>query len=929
MLVSVLAWFAIDRVKERIQADVSNALQIVLHTTQESLNLWVESNKFQLARLAEDPRLVFLAGRLLSMPRNKEALIKSHILQEMRDFLRYGKDQFGQARFFIISPDFINIGSMRDDKVGAKNLIANQALDLLNRAFEGQTVMVPPIWSDIPLITSLDGKKEKAAAMFFAAPIKNLQARVIAVIAQRVDPSVDFTRLIQLGRIGKSGDTYAFGRYGKLLSESRFDEDLVKAELIRKGETSILTVSVRDPGGDMTKGFAPPVPRYQQPLTLMAQQATKGKSGLNVEGYRDYRGVRVYGAWLWDDKLGIGLTTEIDEADALGPYFTARAVILTVLGITVLLALGSLVFAMLIDVRANRTLKKSHDDLEIRVEERTAELKENQERLEQAEERSRLLLESAEEGIFGVAENGLVNFINPAGLAMLGFEADELIGQKIHSLIHHTRFDGTSYPIEECPMHRSLTQGVSGSRDDEVLWRKDGSSFPVEYTSVPIRKNGSIAGTVVVFRDISERKQAEEALKESEINLRTIFENSPLGMIHFSKDGTILDCNDMFVELMGSTREKLIGFNTPKQTKDEKLRAAINKALAGKTAEYEGDYTSVTGNKTTSLRIVFSPTEPGVSPTEVIATLEDITERKRAEEAIRESQERLSTILETTNQGFWLVDNDTVTLDVNDAMCEILDRTKEDVIGKKIYDFLDEEDKAKVREQEGVRGESMRSLYEVTLIRSDGKQIPCLVNASPLLDGDGDKIGSFGMFTDIAERKAAEEAIRESRERLNTILKTTAQGFWLNDQDDNIMEVNEAMCEILGLGKEEIVGSNFFDFLDEKNREIVREQNRMRKKGMHSLYEISLIRADGQQVQCLMNASPLFDTDGNVVGSFGMTTNISERKQMEEELRRNVDELERFSKVAFGREKKMIQLKQEINELMMQLGKAEKYKIVE
>jgi PAS domain S-box-containing protein len=175
----------------------------------------------------------------------------------------------------------------------------------------------------------------------------------------------------------------------------------------------------------------------------------------------------------------------------------------------------------------------------------------------------------------------------------------------------------------------------------------------------------------------------------------------------------------------------------------------------------------------------------------------------------------------------------------------------------------------------------------------------------------------------------AEEAVQESRERLDTILKTTAQGFWLNDQDDNMMEVNEAMCKILGLAKEEIVGRNFFNFLDEKSSEIVREQNRIRKKGIQSMYEISLMRPDGQFVPCLMNASPLFDNDGNVVGSFGMTTNIAERKQMEEDLRRNVDELERFSKVAFGREKKMIQLKQEVNELMIQLGKVEKYKIVE
>ena len=91
--------------------------------------------------------------------------------------------------------------------------------------------------------------------MFLAAPIKNKQGSVIAVVTQRIDPSRNFTRLIQLGRIGKSGETYAFGLYGKLLSESRFDEDLRKIGMSGKDEESILSVSVRDPGGDMTKGF--------------------------------------------------------------------------------------------------------------------------------------------------------------------------------------------------------------------------------------------------------------------------------------------------------------------------------------------------------------------------------------------------------------------------------------------------------------------------------------------------------------------------------------------------------------------------------------------------------------------------------------------------------------------------------------------------
>lgn len=182
VLVALLAGFALDRVKAKIQADVGGALQIVLQTTQESLNLWVESNKFQLARLAEDPRLVSLTERQLRVPRNKDALIKSDALQELRAFFQPRKNQFGQAGFFIITPDFVNIGSMRDGNLGASNLIASQALDLLNRAFEGKTVMVPPIWSDVALSSSSDGKPQNTPTMFFAAPVKNIQDQVIAVV---------------------------------------------------------------------------------------------------------------------------------------------------------------------------------------------------------------------------------------------------------------------------------------------------------------------------------------------------------------------------------------------------------------------------------------------------------------------------------------------------------------------------------------------------------------------------------------------------------------------------------------------------------------------------------------------------------------------------------------------------------------------------
>ena len=428
-------------------------------------------------------------------------------------------------------------------------------------------------------------------------------------------------------------------------------------------------------------------------------------------------------------------------------------------------------------------------------------------------------------------------------------------------------------------------------------------------------------------KEVTERKLVEEALRESRTTARGLLDATQESLLLIDSEGIIIAVNQTAARRHQRTPEDLVGTNRfdilPPNLRESRKVHFNNVLQTGNPADFEDIRDGMVFH-----HIYYPVRDKAGAIMGVAVFAQDITERKRAEEAIRESQERLSTILKTTNQGFWLVDNNTVTLDANDAMCEILGRTKEEIIGRKIYDFLDEENREKVRKQERVRSESERSLYEVSLMRSDGKRVPCLVNASPLLDGDGGKIGSFGMFTDITERKLAEEAISESRERLDTILKTTAQGFWLIDAEENILDVNKATCETLDLPREKILGRNFWDFLDEENRKIVREQEQIRKKGRQSLYEVSLLRSDGALVPCLMNAAPLFDKDGNVAGSFGMTTNITESKQMEEELRRNVEELEQFSKLAIGREIKMIQLKEEINELLAQLDHDEKYEIV-
>nr|CRH07894.1 Exported protein of unknown function [Candidatus Magnetococcus massalia] len=134
--------------------------------------------------------------------------------------------------------------------------------------------------------------------------------------------------------------------------------------------------------------------------------------------------------------------------------------------------------------------------------------------LAESEERSRLILSSISEGIFGLDIDGKTTFVNRAAARMLGYQEEELIGLSMHSAVHHTYPNGEHFPRESCRMFLAYTKGEHFQVDDEVLWRKDGSSFPVDYTAIPMRKNGQVVGAVIAFRDITQRQEAELTLRK-------------------------------------------------------------------------------------------------------------------------------------------------------------------------------------------------------------------------------------------------------------------------------------------------------------------------------------------------------------------------------------------------------------------------------
>jgi len=136
--------------------------------------------------------------------------------------------------------------------------------------------------------------------------------------------------------------------------------------------------------------------------------------------------------------------------------------------------------------------------------------------LEQLRRQHQLILNAVGEGVYGLDLNGNVTFVNPAAAAMIDWPMEELIGKSMHTVLHHSHPDGTHYPREDCPIYAAFQDGSIRRVTNEVFWRKDGTSFPVEYISTPMHdEKGQLIGAVVTFRDITQRRWAEEVLQRT------------------------------------------------------------------------------------------------------------------------------------------------------------------------------------------------------------------------------------------------------------------------------------------------------------------------------------------------------------------------------------------------------------------------------
>jgi PAS domain S-box-containing protein len=185
------------------------------------------------------------------------------------------------------------------------------------------------------------------------------------------------------------------------------------------------------------------------------------------------------------------------------------------------------------------------------------ERKHAEEALQRLTQQQQLILESAGEGIYGLDQEGKTTFVNAAAARILGYQAGELIGKPEHALFHRARPDGSPYPAQECPIGDAIRRGVPHHVDNEVFWRKDGSSIPVEYLSAPMRDDGRVIGGVVTFQEITERRRAELERENSLSLLRATLESTADGILGVDDQRRVSGFNRKFAEMWRIPEERL------------------------------------------------------------------------------------------------------------------------------------------------------------------------------------------------------------------------------------------------------------------------------------------------------------------------------------------------------------------------------------
>jgi len=457
---------------------------------------------------------------------------------------------------------------------------------------------------------------------------------------------------------------------------------------------------------------------------------------------------------------------------------------------------------------ANEELETSNEELQSSNEELHVAIENEQNLLQKLS----LILNSTKDGIIGLDKNGKHTFVNDAAIAMLGYTEDELIGKNGHLLWHHTKKDGSRYLQEECTLHSSLSLGKSYA-NEELFWRKDGTSFEVDVLQNPIIEDGIVLGAVLSFHDITEKNRIKkEAQREHE--LADIYLNT-LGTIVLMLDtnGNIININQEGCAILDATKEELLGKNFLQHFIPPEITDNVKKvfhSLREQSAQMQKHYTNhIIDTKKTKHLIRWTNNyikDENGNTTAILASGIDITQEHKLSQKLFEQEHLYKLTFEEADVGIAHSSLGGKWIDANEHLTNLLGYTKEELLTHSVSQLTYPDDRLLDEQMKKHLLYGGKNSYhmEKRYIKKDGSIIWTSLAVVLLRDDEGEPLYFLKIIRDISQLKLLMQQLEAEKEKFERILELAPIPILIYDEEGNITLINREFRETLGYELSEI-----------------------------------------------------------------------------------------------------------------------------
>ncbi|MFT6327856.1 MAG: diguanylate cyclase (GGDEF)-like protein/PAS domain S-box-containing protein [Crocinitomicaceae bacterium] len=709
--------YTLSIVKSDFDIMVAESLRVVRDATHLAIKAWAVENENHIKILAQDPNIISLTEKLLATNQSQDALLKNPAQQTLRNYLKPVLSGYELRGFFIISRANLNLASTRDNNTGITNLTIRKT-EFNRRVWDGETLISSPQESDVPLKDQQGKLIEHYPTMFVGSPIRNSQGKIIAILTLRIDPTAKLREIAQIGRIGQTGESYLIDRQGYLLTKSRFEEELIRKKLLNTGERSTFNIQANESTVNVNN--------QKSSFTRMVSSVIEGGAGINIEGYIDYRGEIVVGAWAWEPKLMFGIVTKIDKEEVFIPYNrTKQSFILFTTGAMLFFGIFSWLFVHI------------HTRMQANINQADT------------------LFENAGEPIL-IIDNKSGNIISANKLTskLLKYSQEELLGLNISSL--REKSTRGKVPEDLKDVNKNGFKLIKTYYCD-----KNGKKIPVE-VSAKLVSYGNSEVILSIIRDVTNNQKSLAQLQESESRLKSTQAYAKMGYWELLADKETALWSEQVYALFGLVPESKLGPEMLHHVMHKEdfptFTTSIKACFAtGQEHKVECRITRPSDGEERWIECRGQIVIQGDGgPQKISGFIQDITERKNAEEKLQ----LFSRMFSDTHEGIIITDPQQYIVDVNPAFSRITGYSHAEIIGKPAS-ILNSGKQSSVFYARMWQSIAEKGFWQGELWnrKKQGELYAELLNISSLKNDNDEVTNYVGLFSDITSSKQYQEQL--------------------------------------------------------------------------------------------------------------------------------------------------------------------------